>query len=290
MNDVTLVTCSNHPTLPTDDGFLLHALERRGIRFRIAVWNDPAVDWSRTPLTVLRAAWDSHLDPPGFDRWLLQSSTQSHLLNDVSMTRWNFDKQYLVELQQRGFDVVPTALITAPSHPAIERTLREFAATELVAKPRFGADAFGTARLPPTAAAISAHFERFGRHGGLLIQPFIPAVERERERSLVFIGNRFSHALYRNAFGRGPTRQTADNMHTPAAEELRYCDHLLAALPQQLAYARVDLVPIDGHPTLMELELIDPSLFFKAQPSASDFLAEQIELKLRDLRQRQSLG
>jgi hypothetical protein len=78
-------------------------------------------------------------------------------------------------------------------------------------------------------------------------------------------------------------------MHAPTAEELRYCDHLLGSLPRQLAYARIDLVPINGRPTLMELELIDPSLFFKAQPSAAESLAEQIELKLSDLRQQAHL-
>jgi glutathione synthase/RimK-type ligase-like ATP-grasp enzyme len=278
MNDLTLVTSSAHPTLPEDEGFLLRALERRGLRYRSAVWNDPAVDWSLTPLTVLRAAWDSHLDPPGFDRWLARPGIR--LLNGAATLRWNFDKQYLVELQQRGFTVVPTALVPAPSGAAIEQTLREFAAQELVAKPRFGADAFGTARLPPTVDAVLAHFERFGVHGGLLLQPFIPAVERERERSLVYIGKRFSHALYRNPFGRGPTRQTADNVHTPTTEELDYSERLLGSLGDGLAYARVDLIPIGGRPTLMELELIDPSLFFQAQPAAAESLAEQIEIEL----------
>jgi len=280
MSDVTIVTSRDHPGLPADDAFLLRALERRGIRYRIAVWNDPTVDWSCTPLTLLRSAWDSHLDPSGFDAWLLSLDAHSNLLNGVSMARWNFDKQYLVELHQRGFDVVPTALVTELSHAAIRRTLRELAAAEVVAKPRFGADTFGVARLPPTVEAVSMHYERFGRPGGLLIQPYVPAVEQDRERSLVFIGNGFSHAIYRNAFGRGFTRQTADNVHSPTAAELRYCDRLLASLPQQLSYARVDLVPLGGHPTLMELELIDPSLFFAAQPSASHLLAAQIEREL----------
>jgi hypothetical protein len=114
-----------------------------------------------------------------------------------------------------------------------------------------------------------------------LLQPFISAVEREKERSLVYIGNRFSHALYRNAFGRGPTRQSADNWHSPAPEELTYCERLLAALPEQPAYARIDLVPIGGRATLMEIELIDPSLFFQAQPLAAEALVDQIERQLQ---------
>jgi hypothetical protein len=101
----------------------------------------------------------------------------------------------------------------------------------------------------------------------------------ERERSLVFIGGRFSHALYRNPFGSGPTRQTPDNVHTPTAEELSYCHELLGSLPR-LTYARVDLIPFYARPALMELEIIDPSLFFEAQPSAADALAAEVQAAL----------
>jgi len=111
------------------------------------------------------------------------------------------------------------------------------------------------------------------------MQPFIPGVELERERSLVFIGGRFSHGLYRNPFGSGPTRQTPDNVHIPTPEELSYCQELLRSLPL-LTYARVDLLPFYGRPALMELEIIDPSLFFEAQPSAADRLAAEVEAAL----------
>jgi hypothetical protein len=113
----------------------------------------------------------------------------------------------------------------------------------------------------------------------LLIQPFIPGVELERERSLVFIGGQFSHSLYRNPFGSGPTRQTPDNVHAPTTEELSYCRELLGSLPR-LAYARVDLIPFEARPALMELEIIDPSLFFAARPQAADALAAEVQAVL----------
>ena len=279
MIDVTLVTCRAHPGLPDDDQFLLASLTRRGVRHRVAVWDDPDVDWSESPVTLLRAAWDSHLNPPGFIAWLDRLGSQTDLLNTASLVQWNFDKQYLVELRERGKNVVPTAIVTSASEVAISRALQQIPAAEIVVKPRFGADAYGVTRLPPEPEAIAAHFERFGTQGGLLIQPFIPGVELERERSLVFIGGRFSHALYRNPFGSGPTRQTPDNLHTPTAEELSYCGELLGSLPQ-LAYARVDLLPVCASPALMELEIIDPSLFFKAQPSAADALAAEVQAAL----------
>jgi hypothetical protein len=280
MTDITLVTCRAHPRLPQDDQFLLAALERRGMRYRVAIWDDPAVDWSESPVTLLRAAWDSHLNPPGFIAWLGRLGSQSYLLNTTSLVQWNFDKQYLVELREQGEHVVPTAIVSSASEVVISRALQQIPATEVVVKPRFGADAYGVTRLPPKPAAIAAHFERFGTNGGLLIQPFIPGVELERERSLVFIGGRFSHALYRNPFGSGPTRQTPDNVHTPTTEELSYCRELLGSFPQ-LTYARVDLLPLDARPALMELEIIDPSLFFKAHPVAADALAAEAQAALR---------
>ena len=279
MTDVTLVTCHDHPSLPEDDQYLIRTLGRRGIRTRIAIWNDKDVDWSASSVTVLRAAWDSHLRPQEFQRWLTGLATETHLLNGASVASWNFDKAYLIELRQRGIDVVPTVLILSPS--SIEPALAELSTQDIVAKPRFGADSFGTTRMDASASTIEKHFDTFGGQGGLLIQPFIAEIEQQRERSLVFIGGRYSHALYRNAFGSGLTRQTPDNFHIPTPDELRYCDHLFAALGVPLDYARVDLVPIDGTPTLMELELIDPSLFFHARPTAADRLAEQIALAFR---------
>jgi hypothetical protein len=279
MIDVTLVTCRTHPRLPEDDQFLLASLERRGMRHRVAIWDDPDVDWSESSVTLLRAAWDSHLNPPSFLAWLDRLGGQSYLLNTTSLVQWNFDKQYLVELREKGTNVVPTAILTSVSEAAISQALQLIPAAEIVLKPRFGGDAYGVTRLPPEPQAIAAHFKRFGANGGLLIQPFIAEVELERERSLVFIGGRFTHALYRNPFGSGPTRQTPDNVHTPTPEELNYCRELLGSLPR-LTYARVDLLPFNARPALMELEIIDPSLFFKAQPSAADALAAEIQSAL----------
>lgn len=41
-----------------------------------------------------------------------------------------------------------------------------------------------------------------------------------------------------------------------------------ARLPYDLLYARLDLVRIDGHLSVMELELIEPILYFNMAPTA----------------------
>ena len=283
--DVTLITCVAHPALPVDDAVLVDSLRRRGLRVVIAPW-DAAVTGDPSCLTVLRAAWTSHLDPRAFIQWLDRTAGASSLLNGHLFIRWNFDKRYLIELGQRGAAVIPTALLESANAEAIEKVLHALPAGDIVVKPRYGAESYGTARVAQWEAheRIAAHFPRFGSNGGLLVQPFIPAVERERERSLVFIDGLFSHALYREPFGLGPTIQSPDNIHTPSEEELGYCHALFDLLPHRLTYARVDLIPLAAGPALMELEAIDPSLFFQAAPEAARRLAEAIDIRLQELR------
>jgi len=59
------------------------------------------------------------LNPPGFIAWSDRLGSQSHLLNTTSRMQWNFDKEYLVELREKGKNVVPTAIITSVSEVAI---------------------------------------------------------------------------------------------------------------------------------------------------------------------------
>ena len=55
---VTLATCADFPNLDEDDRGLPQALYERGIEPRIAVWNDPGVDWSKAGVVVMRSVRD----------------------------------------------------------------------------------------------------------------------------------------------------------------------------------------------------------------------------------------
>ena len=51
----------------------------------------------------------------------------------------------------------------------------------------------------------------------------------------------------------------------------------LRAVGEELLYARVDVAPIDGTPHLMELEVIEPSLYFRMHPAAPRNFADAVE-------------
>jgi hypothetical protein len=59
--------------------------------------------------------------------------------------------------------------------------------------------------------------------------------------------------------------QVAAAIPSPAERSLG--ELIIAALPAT-AYARVDLLPTDDGPVLLELEVIEPSLFLHLDPAA----------------------
>jgi hypothetical protein len=119
----------------------------------------------------------------------------------------------------------------------------------------------------------------------VMVQPYLRAVEADGETSLIYLGGRFSHAVRKNpllAFG-GPGDLTLEawtgalSAVEPTSAQLELAEQALAHAPggDQLAYARVDLVRgNEGADLLLELELVEPALFFSAHPAGVGRLAD----------------
>src|SRR5579864_4710442 len=103
--DFTFVTYDGLPDLDPDDRCAVEALARRGLTAKPAVWTDPAVDWSRAGICVIRSTWDYHLQYRGFLAWAERVAALVPLWNPLSLVRWNSDKRYLEDLDRRGAPV-----------------------------------------------------------------------------------------------------------------------------------------------------------------------------------------
>jgi glutathione synthase/RimK-type ligase-like ATP-grasp enzyme len=111
----------------------------------------------------------------------------------------------------------------------------------------------------------------------------VPAIV-DGERSLVFLGGRFSHAVrkvpkagdYRSQRHLGGTEVD----HQPNSAELRVALSAMEAAPGRLSYARVDLVNWQDAPALIELEVIEPDLFFRGVPERMDRFVEVVQEEL----------
>ncbi|RIV36884.1 ATP-grasp domain-containing protein [Micromonospora radicis] len=290
---VALVTCTELADLEPDDRLVLGPLSARGIAAEAAVWDDPAVDWSRYDLAVLRSPWDYMSRRDEFVAW---AARVPRLANPADVVRWNTDKRYLDQLSAAGVPTVPTSWVLPGERwqpPADEG--------EYVVKPAVSAGSQDTGRYdladPSHRELAAAHVHRLVSAGRVaMVQPYLTAVDTTGETALLFLatarGLAFSHAIRKGPMLTGPD-EGPDGLYkveqitprTASDDQLALAERTLAAVPgraDRLLYARVDLIPgPDGAPVLVELELTEPSLFLGYADGAADRLADAIAQHLR---------
>jgi glutathione synthase/RimK-type ligase-like ATP-grasp enzyme len=282
---IALATSAEYPRLTDDDQRLLRALVAHGVAAEPATWNDPVVDWRRYGLVVVRSTWDYHHDPAAFRHWILSLDLASvALANPSAILRWNLDKIYLRELEARGVPIVPTEWIA----PDTSRSLREIVQARgwerVVVKPLVAASAHGVWRSDaPCTDSDEERFRASHAKHAVMVQPFVDAVCAEGEWSLMFIEGRYSHAVLKRP-GVGDYRVQSHlggrvSAAQPDASTIESAERVMRALPfdaQDCLYARVDGVRDAGVFRLMELELVEPALFFAHSPEGADRLAARI--------------
>ncbi|WBB54060.1 hypothetical protein [Verrucosispora sp. WMMD573] len=289
---VALVTCADLADLHEDDRLVVAPLAVRGIVADPVVWDDPAVDWARYDLAVLRSPWDYLFRRDDFVAW---AARVPRLVNPADVVRWNTDKRYLDELSAAGVPTVPTGWVL-PGEPWQPPAT----SGEYVIKPTVSAGSRGTGRYdladPEHRDLAVAHVRRLGATGRVaMVQPYLTAVDTVGETALLFLagpaGLTFSHAIRKGPILTGP--EQGDEVLNGAEEitariaqpaQLAVAAQALAAVPggsERLLYARVDLIPgADGAPVLVELELTEPSLFLAHADHAPRRLADAIALHL----------
>ena len=106
---MTLATCSDYSDLDDDDRGLPDALRERGIEPRVAVWDDPAVDWDDAGVVVLRSVRD-YAKRGNYDKFLAWARSVPRLANHPDVVEWNSDKHYLKRLAELGAPMIPTKI------------------------------------------------------------------------------------------------------------------------------------------------------------------------------------
>ena len=288
---VALVTARAARGTDQDMPLLLAALRAAGADAHEVDWDDETIDWSRFDLALLRSTWDYFERLPDFIAWAEQVSRHSRFLNPLDVIRWNTDKHYLADLDRAGVPVVPSTFLE-PGEDAgatVDATLVAHPqARDFVVKPAVGAgsrDAQRHARAQRDA--ILAHTGRLHDKGlSVLLQPYLERVDEHGETALLFFDGEFSHAIRKGPLLRRDESPTAGLYaketiapRTPSADELAVARNALAAIPfaRPLLYARVDLIrDDDGSPRLLELELVEPSVFVAHAEGAATRFAEAI--------------
>ena len=242
------------------------ALTAAGLIVEQRVWTDPG-DLAGYDLVLPLFAWGYQRDVAGWYALLDQmEEARLPVVNPVPVLRWNSDKAYLGELGAKGVAVVPTVEVDALDDARLAEAMAELGVDEVVIKPAISGGADGTHRVAPgTPIPADALGQR------RLVQPLMQGILTEGEFSLFFFAGKFSHAIVkRPASGDFRVQEQFGGRETvwdasDAAQRLAAA--ALAAAPAPPVYARVDMVgDAAGTLHIMELELIEPSLFLHHAP------------------------
>ncbi len=262
------------PTAPYTDReaeLVASAFRAKGHQAATVAW-DADLDWTAYDLVVVRSPWDYFERLEAFLGWVDRVAAVTRIANAANVIRWNSHKGYLAELGHQGVPVLPTLSLPAGFPDAIA-SLSATGWDDIVLKPAVDGGARKALRAPAASTQARDHLQWLVDQGDTIVQPFASGVA-DGEVSLIYFGGEFSHAV-RKVPAEGDYRVQAlhggsEHPHEPSAAEFEIAAAALFLAPGDPAYARVDLIDVDGQPTLMELELIEPDLFFRVSDGALD--------------------
>lgn len=285
---VALATCAEYATLDADDQLLLAPLDARGVDAVPLVWDAPA-DWAAFDAVIIRQTWDCAERGAEFLSWIDRVAADTPVLNPPPVVAWSMDKRYLRDLAADGVPCVPTTFL----EPGDAWSLPE--SGEYVVKPTDSAGSRNTARYGPgDAERADAHIRRLHTEGRcVMVQPYLASVDEEGESALLFFDGVFSHSARK-----GPLLsraapvidllfiQESISPRRARPEELAVAEAALESARARTGvwpplYARVDLVADPaGAPMVLELEMVEPSVFLATDPQAAARFADAIDARV----------
>ncbi|GAA4444252.1 hypothetical protein GCM10023188_46000 [Pontibacter saemangeumensis] len=285
---ITYTNTGNYTGISDEENSRLYdLLLEKGLSVSFQIWDDPAVDWSRFEVIILKSPWDYFDKIDAFYAWLDKlEQLPVRVLNPVKTVRWNTDKRYLLDLQQEGVNVVPTVWLEKGSEFDAAQAFARLGAEKIIVKPAVSGGAKNTFALTPgEAAAKTAYLNELLQQESFLVQPFLEEIQTKGEWSFLFFNGIYSHAVLKAAKA-GDFRVQhffGGTVHTPEppAGLLAAAQTIADRHAPGCLYARVDGVELAGELALMELELIEPFLFMAMSDGAFERYCEALLAQLQ---------
>lgn len=292
---IALATCRNLPDWEVDDRPLEAAFDDVGVAICKPAWDDVSIDWSSFDGCLIRTTWDYSQRRSEFVAWAERVSRMTALLNPARIVRWNTDKRYLRDLESAGVPTIPTNWIEQGSDCDLREVLSGRPWRRAFLKPVVGASSSGTLRFDVDVDGIAraqAHLETLLPTQEMMLQPYYSSVEQEGEYSVIFVEGQPTHAVRKVPVAGDYRVQDDYGAHDEPAslddDDLCLASLAVAGAGEPLLYARADFLRApDGTLRMNELELVEPSLFFRHGPGAAKTLARATIERIESMRRSQ---
>lgn len=259
----------------TDYHVSFDAMAGLGWQVDCVPWRDMSVDWNRFDAVYICTPWDYPENPELFMQVLEAIDASSAMLvNPLSLVQWTLAKTYLRDLAENGAAIVPSLWFDDFDEALVPGWFETLHTDSVVIKPVVGANAQDTFVLTnPVDAGLVDELQRRFSERGFFVQPFMTNVLSEGEYSLFFFDGVYSHAILKTP-EQGDFRTQEEHgadirSITATPEQVAAAEEILALVEPRPVYVRVDLMRDDnGSYLLMELELIEPSLYLRTDPGS----------------------
>ena len=270
------------PDPDLDIPFAIKAAEQLEIDLVFANWNDKSIAWESFDAAVIRSAWDYVPVRDEFLQFAKNVETKTKLFNSYDVMRWNTDKKYLSNLENKGVPIIPTKFASNidEAMPAISWA---FGIAEAIAiKPTVGAGARLAGKATTEAEAIEFVKRILEAKRTAIIQPYISSVDDEGEKAIIVINGEISHVAKKvPALTKGGHGDAAGQLEITS--EIRDIVKTISNAVSEwddLLFARVDVVRMGEKLVLMELELTEPWLFMQFRPEAGVNLFKALKQRI----------
>lgn len=282
--NIALLTCENLPELTPADQKLIPELAKHNIKAKAAIWNDKTINWNDFDYLLFRNTWDYFEKEAAFNLWLDQIEKSGiRTLNSIEIIKQNKHKFYLREMEQTGIKIIPTIFIDKTN----DLNLSEIIPSQwqkAVIKPAFSGGAYQTTVFKTAdIQSINNEYQPIAAEKELLLQEFIPEIQTLGETSFIFFNKKFSHCINKKpANGDFRVQVQFGGEYTliqPSNELIDKAQKIVDTFKSDLLYARVDGIVIENELHLMEIECIEPDLYFNlSEGSHKTFVQAILEL------------
>lgn len=264
-----------------EDSILQNALEKYDLKVCRKNWADKQFDFSRCRYAIFRTTWDYFDRFNEFFSWIEETKKQTTFINSVDIINWNIDKHYLKELGDKKINIASTEYIERNTEISLIELLSKNNFKKAIIKPAISGAARDTYLIDKNNyKKYEERFQKLIKNKCMLFQEYLFNIEKG-EISLIMIGEEYTHAVKKTA-KEGDFRVQDDHggkveRYQPNKNEINFAKNCLNAIPFSPMYSRVDIVyDNNNNPSLTEIELIEPELWFRNNPAAASKLANQI--------------